>query len=88
MSNSQLYLGLYLNNDKEEQEETEVQERLEVYKVKYVKRFKIIKYSLFILQSVHVLILLSFLYWDLISTLPSKNTDSTKSILSRNLKDN
>ena len=78
--NRQLDLGLDLNYDKEEQEETEFQERLKVYKLKYAKRFKIIKYSCFILQSVNVLILWSFLYWDFISKLTSKITDSTKSI--------
>ena len=60
--NSQLDLDLYLDYDNEEQEETECQKRLKVYKLKYAKRFKVIKYSLFILQSVNVLILWSFLY--------------------------
>ena len=60
--NRQLDLGLDLDYDKEEQEETEFQECLKVYKLKYAKRFKIIKYSYFILQSVNVLILWSFLY--------------------------
>ena len=78
--NRQLYLGLDLNYDKEEQEETEFQERLKVFKLKYAKRFKIIKYSFCILQSVNVLILWSFLYWDFISKLTSKSTDSRKSI--------
>ena len=50
LSNSKLDLGLDLDYDKEEQEETEVQERLKVYKLKYAKKFKIIKYSLLILQ--------------------------------------
>ena len=78
--NRQLYLGLDLNYDKEEQEETEFQERLKVFKLKYAKRFKIIKYSFCILQSVNVLILWSFLYWDFISKFTSKSTDSRKSI--------
>ena len=43
--NRQLDLGLDLDYDKEEQEESEFQERLKVYKIKYAKRFKIIKYS-------------------------------------------
>ena len=64
LSTSQLDLGLDLDYDKTEQEETEFQKRLKVYKLKYAKRFKVIKYSLFILQSVNVLILWSFLYWD------------------------
>ena len=55
--NRQLDLGLDLDYDKEELEETEFQERLKVYKRKYAQRFKIIKYSCFILQSVNVLIL-------------------------------
>ena len=78
LSNSQLDLGLNLDYDKEKQEKPEFQERLKVYK--YATRFKIIKYSCFILQSVNVLILWSFLYWDFISKLTSKSTDSRKSI--------
>ena len=80
LSTSKLDLGLDLDYDKKEQEETEFQKRLKVYKLKYAKRFKVIKCSLFILQSVNVLILWSFLYWDFISKLTSNNTDSTKSI--------
>ena len=80
LSNSKLDLGLDLDYDKKEQEETEVQERLNVYKLKYAKRFKIIKYSLLVLQLVNVLILWSFLYWDFILKLTSKNTDSTNLI--------
>ena len=80
MSTSQLDLGLDLDYDKKVQEETEFQKRLKVYKLKYAKRFKVIKYSLFILQSLNVLILWSFLYWDFISKLTSYNTDWTKSI--------
>ena len=41
-------LDLGLDYDKEEQEESEFQERLKIYKLKYAKRFKIIKYSFFI----------------------------------------
>ena len=52
--NRQLDLGLDLNYDKVEQEETEFQKRLKVYKLKYAKRFQIIKYSFCILQSVNV----------------------------------
>ena len=78
--NRQLDLGLDLDYDKEEQEKTEFQKRLKVYKLKYANKFKIIKYCCFILQLVNVLILLSFLYWDLISKLTSKSTDSEKSI--------
>ena len=44
--NWQLDLGLDLDYDKEEQVETEFQKRLKVYKLKYAKTFKIIKYSL------------------------------------------
>ena len=62
LSNSKLDLGLDLDYDKEEQEEIDVQERLKLYKLKYAKKFKIIKYSLLILQLVNVLILWSFLY--------------------------
>ena len=80
MSNSQLDLGLDLDYDKEKQEETEFQERLKVYKFKNATRFKIIKYSLFILQLVNVLILWSFLFWDFIFKLTFKSTDSTKNI--------
>ena len=71
LSTSQLDLGLDLDYDKTEQEEIEFQKRLKVYKLKYAKRFKVIKYSLFILQSVNVLILWSILYWDFISKLTS-----------------
>ena len=78
--NRQLDIGLDLDYDKEEQEETEFQERLKVYKLKYAKRFKIIKYSFCILQSINVLILWSFLYWDFISKLTPKSTDSKQSI--------
>ena len=80
MFNRQLDLGLDLDYDKEEQEKSEFQERLKVYKLKYAKRFKIIKYSFLILQSVNVLILWSCLYWDFISKFTSKSTDSRKSI--------
>ena len=71
LSNSQLDLGLDLDYDKKEQKETEFQKRLKVYKLKYAKRFTVIKFSLFILQSVNVLLHWSFLYWDLISKLTS-----------------
>ena len=80
LSNSQLYLGLDLDYDKKKQEETKFQKRLKVYKFKYAKRFKIIKYYLFVLQLLNVVILWSFLYWDFISKLISKSTDSTNSI--------
>ena len=80
LSNSKLDLGLDLDYDKEKQEETEGQERLKVYKLKYAKRFKIIKYSLLILQIINVLILWSFLYWDFIFKLTSTNTDLTNRI--------
>ena len=78
--NNQCDLGLDLDYDIEEQEETEFQERLKIYKLKYAKRIKIVKYSLFILQSVKVLIFWLFLYWDFLSKLTSKSTESTKSI--------
>ena len=80
LTNSKLDLGLDLDYDKEDKEETEVQERLKVYKLIYAKRFIIIKYSLLILQLVNVLILWSFIYWDYIFKLTSKNTDSTNRI--------
>ena len=80
MFNRQLDLGLDLDYDKEEQEESKFQERLKVYKLKYAKRFKIIKYSFLILQSVNVFILWSFLYWDFMSKLTSQSTDSRNSI--------
>ena len=54
MFNSQYDLGLDLDYDKEEKKETELKNRLKVYKLKYANRFKIIKYSLFILQLVNV----------------------------------
>ena len=78
--NRQLDLGLDLDYDKEEQKETEFQERLKVYELKYAKKFYIIKYSSFILQSVNVLIFWSLLYWDFIFKLTFKSTDLRKSI--------
>ena len=80
LSNRQLYLGLNLEYDKEKPEKPEFQERLKVYKLNYAKKFTITKYSCFILRSVNVLILRSFLYWDIIYKLTSKSTDSKKSI--------
>ena len=80
MFNIILDFGLDLDYDKEEQKKTKVQKRLKVYKLNHAKQFKIIKYSLFILQSVNVLIFWSFLYWDFIHKLTFKNTDLTKSI--------
>ena len=50
LSNSQLDLSLDLDYDKDKQEDTEFLERLKIYKLKDAKRFKIIKYCLFILQ--------------------------------------
>ena len=78
--NSQLDLGLDLDYDKEDQKETKFQTRLNVYKLKYAKKFKIIKYSLFILQLLNVLVHWSFLYWDFISKLTSKSTEMRKII--------
>ena len=71
LATSQLDLGLDLDYEKKEQKETEFQKRLKVYKLIYAKRFKVIKYNLFIIQSVNVLILWSFLYWDFFSKLTS-----------------
>ena len=45
LSKSKLDLIFNLDYDKEEQEETEVQERQKLYKLKYAERFKIMKYS-------------------------------------------
>ena len=78
--NSQLDLGLDLDYDKEDQKETEFKKCLKVYKLKYANKFKIIKYCLFLLQLVNVLILWSFLYWDFVFKFTSKSTDSRKSI--------
>ena len=78
MPNIQLDLCLDLDYDKEEQEKPEFQKRLKVYQLKYGKRFKVIKYSLFILQSVNVLILWSCLYWDFISKLIPKTQTRQK----------
>ena len=75
MSNSQLDFGLDLDYDKDNQEGTEFQESLKIYKLKNAKRFKIIKYSLFILQLVKVIILWSILYWEFISKLTFKRSD-------------
>ena len=80
LSNSQLDFGLDLDYDKDKQEVTEFNKRLKIYKLNNAKRFKIIKYSLFLLQSVKVLILWSILYWDFISKLTSKSPDIRKSI--------
>ena len=75
LSNSQLDLGLDLDYNKEKQEKPEFHKRPKVYKFKYATRFKIIKYSCYILQSVNALILWSFLYWEFISKLTFKSTD-------------
>ena len=80
LSNSQLDVGLDLDYDKDKQEVTEFQECLKIYKLKDAKRFKIIKYSLFILQLLKVLYLWSILYLDFISKLTSKSSDIRKSI--------
>ena len=80
MFNIQYDLGLDLHYDKEEKKESKLKNRLNVYKYKYAQRFKIIKYSLFILQLINVLIFWSFLYWDCISKLTSKSTESKKRI--------
>ena len=78
--NRQLDLGLDLDYDKEDEEKSEFQERLKVYKLKYAKRFKIIKYSFLILQSLNDFILWSFLYRDFMSKLTPESTDSRNSI--------
>ena len=57
LSNSQLDLGLDLDYNKEKKEKSEFQKRFKVYQRKYALRFKVIKYCLFVLQSVDVLIL-------------------------------
>ena len=54
LSNSQFDLGLDLYYDIKQQEETEFQKRLNIYKLKDAKRFEIIKYSLFVLHFVNV----------------------------------
>ena len=41
--NCQLDFGLALDYNKEKQKETEFQKRLKVYKLKYAKKFKVIK---------------------------------------------
>ena len=42
-SNKKRDLGLDLDYDQEEQEETKDQKRLKIFKIKYAKKFKIIK---------------------------------------------
>ena len=48
LCNRKLDLNFDLDYDKEKQEETEFQERLKVYKLKFAKRFIIIKYICYI----------------------------------------
>ena len=48
LSNSQLDLNLDLDYDKKNQKETELTNRLKVYKLKYANKLKIIKYSCFL----------------------------------------
>ena len=45
LTNSQLNLGVDLDYNKEEKKVTKLKNRLKVYKLKYAKKFKIIKYS-------------------------------------------
>ena len=73
LSNSQLDLGLDLAYDIEAQEDSNSLNRKEVYKIKFTKRCKHIIFCNFILQSANVVLLWTFIYWDIISKLSSKN---------------
>ena len=73
LSNSQLDLGLDLAYDIEGQEDSNSLNRKEVYKLKFTKRCELIIFCIFIIQSANVLLLLTFIYWDFISKLSSKN---------------
>ena len=61
LSNSQLHLGLDLDYERETQEQPANQQRLELYKLKLAKRYKLIIFTLFIQQLTNVLILLIYI---------------------------
>ena len=73
LSNSQLDLSLDLAYDIEAQEDSNSLNRKEVYNPKFTKRCEHIIFCIFILQSANVLLLWTFIYWDLISKLSSKH---------------
>ena len=73
LSNSQLDLGLDLAYDIEAQENSNSLNRKEVYKLIFTKSCKHIIFCIFIIQSANVLLLWTFIYWDIISKLSSKN---------------
>ena len=62
LSNSQLDLGLDLDYDRDTQEQPANKQRLELYKLNLSKRYKLIVFTLFILQLTNVLILF-FIYY-------------------------
>ena len=69
LSNSQLDFGLDLAYDIEAQKDSNSLNRKEVYKFKFTKRCEHIIFCMFILQSANVVLLWTFIYWDLISKL-------------------
>ena len=73
LSNSQLDLGLDLDYDIEAQEDSYSLIRLELYKLTVTKICEHIIFGIFILQSANVLLLLTFIYWDFVSKLSSRN---------------
>ena len=72
LSNSQLDLGLDLAYDIGAQKDSNSLNR-KIYKLKLTKRCEHIIFCIFILKSANVLLLWTFIYWDLISKLSSKN---------------
>ena len=73
LANSQLDLGLDLVYDIEAQENSNSLNRKELYKLKLTNRCEHIIFCFFILQSANVLLYWTFIYWDFISKLCSKN---------------
>ena len=69
MSNSQLNFGLDLDYDRETHKQSANQQRSELYKLKLATRYKLIAFTLFILQFTNVLILFLFIYWDFLMKL-------------------
>ena len=73
LSNSQLDFGLDLAYDIEAQEDSNSLNRKEVYKLKFTIRCEYIIFCIFIIQLANVLLLWTFIYWDFIAKLSSKN---------------
>ena len=73
MSNSQLDLGLDLDYDSKTKEQL-ANQRLELYKLKLAKKYKLIVFTSFNLLLTNVLILFLFIYSNFILKLHYQNT--------------